>query len=263
VRFSSSDLQATLPANYTFTATDQGVHTFSATLKTAGSQSLTATDATTGSVTGSDTGITVNAAAAASQSFSSVPASSTAGSAFNLTLTVEDAYGNIATGYTGTVHFTSSDAKAVLPANYTFTSSDAGQHSFSITFKKAGAQSVTATDTATSSLTATANGIVVNAAAASQFILSAPPSVTSGSKFSVTLTVEDAYGNVVTGYTGTVHFSSSDSTATLPKNYTFTAAEAGMHTFTGVILRKKGRQTITVIETLNSALRATDTISVS
>jgi uncharacterized repeat protein (TIGR03803 family) len=262
VTFSSSDPQAVLPANYTFTTADQGVHTSSATLKTAGSQSITATDTTTGSVTGSDTGITVNPAATASLVFSSVPSGTTAGSAFNLTLTAKDAYGNIATGYTGTVHFTSSDAKAVLPANYTFTSSDAGQHSFSITFKKAGTQSVTATDTATSSLTATANGIVVNAAAASQFILSAPSSVTSGSKFSVTLTVEDAYGNVVTGYTGTVHFSSSDSTATLPKNYTFTASDAGVHTFTGVILRKKGKQTLTVTDIVNSALTATDTISV-
>ena len=121
---------------------------------------------------------------------------------------------------------------------------------------------MTATDTVTSSFTATANGLVVNPAAASQFILSAPSSVTSGSKFSVTLTVEDAYGNVVTGYTGTVHFSSSDSTATLPKNYTFTASDAGVHTFTGVILRKKGKQTLTVTDIVNTALTATDTISV-
>jgi hypothetical protein len=262
VTFSSSDPQALLPANYTFTAADQGVHTFTATLTTAGSQSITAADTAIGSVTGSDTGITVNSAAAVSLLFSNVFTSTTAGSAFNLTLTAQDAYGNTTPNYTGTVHFTSSDARAVLPANYMFTSSDAGQHSFSITFKKAGTQSVTATDTATGSLTATANGIVVNAAAASQFILSAPSSVTSGSNFSVTLTVADAYGNVVTGYTGTDHFSSSDRTATLPKNYTFTAPDAGVHTFTGVILRKKGKQTLTVTDIVNTALTATDTISV-
>ena len=34
--FSSNDPQATLPANYTFTAGDQGVHNFSATFRTAG-----------------------------------------------------------------------------------------------------------------------------------------------------------------------------------------------------------------------------------
>ena len=79
-----------------------------------------------------------------------------------------------------------------------------------------------------------------------------------------TLTVEDAYGNVVTGYVGTVHFGSSDSTATLPANYTFTAADAGLHTFTNkTTLKKKGTQTITVTDTLNSALTATVSISVT
>ena len=78
----------------------------------------------------------------------------------------------------------------------------------------------------------------------------------------MTLTVEDAYGNVVTGYVGTVHFSSSDSTAMLPANYTFTASDAGVHTFTGLVLHKKGKQTLTVTDTQNSALTATDSIDV-
>ena len=55
----------------------------------------------------------------------------------------------MATGYTGTVHFTSSDAQAGLPANYTFTGGDAGTHVFSVTLKTAGTQSITATDTVT------------------------------------------------------------------------------------------------------------------
>ena len=41
VTFGSSDAQAGLPASYAFTAADAGVHTFTATLKTAGSQSIT------------------------------------------------------------------------------------------------------------------------------------------------------------------------------------------------------------------------------
>jgi hypothetical protein len=95
------------------------------------------------------------------------------------------------------------------------------------------------------------------------FTSSAPASLKSGSKFSVTPTVEDAYGNVLTGYTGTVHLSSSDSTASLPKNYTFTAGDAGVHTFTNLVLRKRGTQTLSVTDTQNSALTATDSISVS
>ena len=57
-----------------------------------------------------------------------------------------------------------------------------------------------------------------------------------GVAFNVTVTVKNVRGNVVTAYRGTVHFSSLDSTATLPANYTFTASDAGVHTFTGLVL---------------------------
>ncbi len=70
----------------------------------------------------------------------------------------------------------------------------------------------------------------------------------------LTITVQDAYGNLVTGYTGTIHFTSTDSAATLPANYTFTAADQGVHTFTGLVLRKRGTQKITLTDTLNSSL---------
>ena len=88
----------------------------------------------------------------------------------------------------------------------------------------------------------------MNAARASQFIIATPTSVTAGAAFSLTVTVEDAYGNVVTGYTGTIRFSSTDNSATLPSNYTFTAADKGVHTFTGLILQKIGKQTITITD---------------
>ena len=53
-----------------------------------------------------------------------------------------DAFGNTATGYLGTVHFTSSDGPAVLPANYTFIAGDNGVHTFTtVTLKTAGTQS--------------------------------------------------------------------------------------------------------------------------
>ena len=133
---------------------------------------------------------------------------------------------------------------------------DAVAHPFSATLKTAGTQSITATDTLMSALKATEGGITVNAAAASKFIITAPSTVTAGVPFSLTLTVEDAYGNVVTGYTGTVHFKSTDNTALLPASYTFTAADKGVHTFVGLVLRKKGKQTITITDTLHSALTA-------
>jgi ELWxxDGT repeat protein len=268
VQFSTTDSRATIinPAtgnpvplqgfSYTFTAADAGVHTFSTTLKTAGLQSFTAADTATAGLTGTEGNITVNPAAASSMTVIGFSSTTTAGVAGNITVTLKDPYGNIAASYAGTVHFTSSDSKATLPANYTFTAADAGQHTFTATLKTAGTRSITAADTQSSALTATEGGITVNAAAASQLIISAPSTVTAGVPFSLTLTIEDAFGNIVTGYTGTVHFKSSDKTATLPANYTFTAADKGVHRFVGLVLRRRGNQTITITDTLNSQLTA-------
>src|SRR5262249_49983599 len=74
------------------------------------------------------------------------------------TVTALDASNNKATSYTGTVHFTSTDAAAVLPADYAFTSADAGLHTFTnaFTLKTAGSDTVTATDKTTSSITGSA-----------------------------------------------------------------------------------------------------------
>ena len=98
--------------------------------------------------------------------------------------------------------------------------------------------------------------------AATRFILKAPSSVTAGVAFSLTLSIQDAYGNVVVDYTGTIHFTSTDRTATLPADYTFTAANQGVHTFTGLVLRKKGSQKITLTDTHNSYLTASATENV-
>jgi uncharacterized delta-60 repeat protein len=265
VHFTSSDPNAVLPADYTFTAADNGVHTFTATLNTTGTQSITAMDTATASITGTQSGITVTPASlpAYSLSVSGFPSTMMAGTAETITVTAEDVNGNTATGYRGTVQFSSSDQQAGLPAAYTFTAADQGVHTFTVTLKTAGTQSLTATDTATSGITGS-ESVTVTPAAASSFIISAPSSVTRGVAFSVTVTALDPYGNVATGYLGTIDFSSSDSSATLPPNYTFTASDGGVHTFTGqFILSKKGTKTITVTDTQNSTLTATDSINVT
>jgi hypothetical protein len=263
VHFKSSDAKAVLPANYTFTATDAGVHTFTGVaLKTAGSQSITATDTVTGTITGSETAITVNSAAAARYTVAAVT-STVAGSSFSLTVTAFDAYGNVATGYTGTIHFASGDVQAVLPGNYTFTATDAGVHTFTgVALKTAGSRTVAATDIATSTVTGSAT-VTVTPAAASSIRATAVGSTTAGSSFSVTLTVLDAYGNVATGYTGTVRFTSGDAKAVLPADYTFTATDAGVHTFTGVVLKTAGSQSITATDTVTGTITGKATVSVT
>src|SRR5262249_56673649 len=63
VLFTSSDGAATLPANATLT---NGVGTFSATLKTAGTQTIAATDTVTSSITGTSNSISVGQSGRAS-----------------------------------------------------------------------------------------------------------------------------------------------------------------------------------------------------
>jgi hypothetical protein len=257
VALTSSDAQAVLPGSYTFTAGDAGVHTFSVTLKTAGTQALAATDTTTASLTGADSAITVNAVSAANKFVVSAPTSATAGTAASVTVTAVDSTGNTVTGYTGTVSFSSSDGQAVLPSSYTFTASDKGVHTFSVTLKTAGSRSVTATDTKTSSLTGMDAAISVSPAAASKMLVSAPASVQQGTTFSVTVTIQDAYGNTVPSYTGTVALSSSDSHAVLPSSYTYKSSDQGVHTFT-VALKTAGTQSLTAKDTKTSSLSGTD-----
>ncbi|MFL5338573.1 MAG: hypothetical protein ACJ8F7_00250, partial [Gemmataceae bacterium] len=253
VHFTSTDPAAALPADYAFSVADQGSHTFAATFLTAGTQSITATSNANAGVTGTQGGIAVNAAIKA-LTVTGFPSPVTAGVAGNFTVTARDANGNVATWYTGTVVFSSSDPRNAVPAAYTFTAADKGVHTFAATLYAAGTQSITATDTATGGLSGAQGGITVNPAAASRFLITAPSSVTYGVAFSLTVTVQDAYGNVVTGYTGTIRFRSTNPKATLPANYTFTAADKGVHTFSGLVLRKRGNQTITITDTLNSAL---------
>jgi uncharacterized repeat protein (TIGR01451 family) len=74
---------------------------------------------------------------------------------FNITLTIVSSLNNalVLKGYTGTVHFTSSDAQAILPADYTFVAADAGTHTFPITLNTLGDQTVTITDAHSSGFT--------------------------------------------------------------------------------------------------------------
>jgi autotransporter-associated beta strand protein len=262
VHFTSSDNQATLPGNYVFTTDDNGVQTLaqSTIFRTSGSQTLTATDTVASSITGSAT--TTVSAAAATQMVLAPPATSVAGVAFSAKVTLFDAFGNVATSYTGTVHFTSNDPNAKLPAEYTFAASDKGSRSFSVTLKLAGNPTITAKDTVTSSLTSTAS-VSVSPAATSVLVVTVPSTSTAGSAFNVTVTAEDAFGNVTPAYSGTVHFTSSDTKAVLPADYTFVPGDNGTHLFTsGVTLKTAGSKTVTATDTVTSSIKGTGTVTV-
>src|SRR5205807_2051365 len=187
------------------------------TFKTAGKEALTATDTAQSPITNTQSAIPVVAAAASNLRVDNLPASATAAAAVSFSVTALDPYGNIATSYTGTLHDTSTDTQAVLPADYSFTASDQGQHTFSATLKTAASQSITLTDNANGSLTITSPAISVAPGSVNLFHLQGVPASTpAGTAQSFTVTAFDAYGNVATNYVGTAHFTSSDGQADLP-----------------------------------------------
>jgi hypothetical protein len=258
IHFSSSDGLASLPADYTFTAMDNGVHTFNAVFRTAGNQSLTATDFS-GNFSGSQSGITVVAAAADHLLVASSVNTATAGTPFDFTVTVQDAYDNTITDYAGTVAFSSADPYgAALPAAYTFLAADSGVHTFAggATLYTAGIWNLTAADASNSGLSGSAN-VVVRPAMPDHLLVTPSLSTTAaGTPFDFTITVQDAYGNTVTGYSSTVAFSSADPHgASLPAAYSFTAGDSGVHTFAGgATLYTAGTWNLTAADASNSGL---------
>ena len=151
-------------------------------------------------------------------------------------------------GYTGTVHFISSDGAATLPPDHTFTAGDAGIAIVNVTLKTVGTRSITATDIGTPSITGTQSGIVVNPAAASTLTVTGYTSPTvAGVSHPFTVTAKDPFNNIATGYLGTVTFASSDGAAVLPANYTFVGGDGGVKSFSAT-LKTAGTQSITATD---------------
>jgi hypothetical protein len=175
----------------------------------------------------------------------------TAGTAYSQTLTASGGAGG---------PYTFAITAGALPTGFNLSSS--GVLSGSTTTAQTAFFTVTATDHS-GFMGSQAWTLTVDPAAATHFVVSGPSSVSSGTPFSITVTAVDAYGNVATGYRGTVKFSSSDHNAALPGKSSFTASDQGVHTFAGLVLRKKGSHTITVYDVNNGSILGTISISVT
>jgi hypothetical protein len=271
VYFSSTDSQATLPTAYTFTAADAGVRTFTATLRTAGTQTISVVDST-GTLHGSQAGVAVSPAPFASFRLS-VPLGTdskghylvTAGDNIALSVRAVDAFGNSANGYTGTVKFSSTDPLANLPADYLFTAADAGSHTFNVALKTATPKNVVwnfaVADAANPATLATLTNFEVINAAASQFAINVPSRIDAGVPFTLKVNAYDAFGNSAKNYFGTIHFSNTAGSADLPADYTFTSDDSGDHRF-NVTLNVGGTQILTVSDTSNLPLSNSITVTV-
>ena len=162
VNFTSTDGQFPLSGDQILTG---GAGTFTLSLRSAGSQTITATDVAKPTITGTTGPITV--AIEVTRLTVGVPVprgpatynfTFTAGAPLNFSVTALDGLGNVFPGYTGKVSFTSTDGQAVLPFSSNLTN---GMGSFSAAFKTTGNQTISATDTATSSIAGTSISIHV------------------------------------------------------------------------------------------------------
>jgi putative cell wall-binding protein len=245
VHFTSTDAGDVRPADSTFSG---GVGSFSVTFSSAGTKHVTVTDTSSSSITGTSGSVSVTQST--THLTATAATTATAGNSFVVTVKALDGGGNVVTGYAGTVKLTSSDSVAVLPPNSTLAS---GQHAFTVTLKTAGGQTVTATDTANSGISGTTPTIAVAPAATTHLLVTAPTSSAAGLSFVVAVTAKDAYQNTVTTYGGTVHLTSTDTSASLSSNAKLTN---GVGNFSAT-LRTIGNRTVKATDTVTSSITGT------
>jgi len=188
----------------------------------------------------------------------------TAGSAFSTepVVYVEDQYGNLETG-DDTTQVTASLRVGTGPLLGTTTVTVSGGIAEFTNLQDDKAETIILLFTGQGLVKAQSNSITVSPAAASRLSITAPATATAGRPFTITVTAFDPYNNVATGFGGTIHFTSSDSRAQLPSNYTFVASDKGVHTLgNGVTLRTIGTQTITAIDIFNTSITGSASVSV-
>ncbi len=172
------------------------------------------------------------------------PASVTAGAGFGLGVSVEDAYGNLVSGYGGTVgvSLTGGPNGATLSGETTATASD-GMASFSrLAIDRAGGDNalrvvVDGVGSITTSLFR-----VVPAAASQLAIVAPPPSqLVAGRTFGITIAAEDPFGNAVPGFADVVTVSLASGPAGGVLSGAASAdAVGGIATLTGLAIDQAG-----------------------
>ncbi len=187
------------------------------------------------------------------------PATVIAGVPFYITVSAitSSIYGNvIADNYRGTVHFTTTAFMYTLPDDYTYIAEDNGIHIFQVILNTTGNQTITATDTVLPSVTGSTIVNVITGNAVS-YTISAPSTVRAGENFYITITVKDAYNNIVTNYDEYVALTSTDPQAILPSgDIDFNPSDSGVK-IVQIQLRTVGVQTISGREVGNPSVNGT------
>ena len=257
VKLTSTDSQAifngkSLPATYTFTVADAGVHTFTITLPSAGNQTITATDsadtlaATTGSIT-VDPG-PFSKYVVAVQGGNTV----TAGSPFLFSVQAVDTYGNPLSSYNGpgsvTTTVSPADPLGNFPVSGTLQNSNQGSGIFQGDLQTAGSYTLTTTG---GGFFGTSGVITVVPASATYFSVAAPANAAPGNPFNITVTAFDQYGNFTPAFADNVVLTSTDAAANLVSFFM-----VGKY-FPSVTLVSPGNQTITATDLTNPTITGT------
>lgn len=245
-------------ASYTFTGKDRGVHVFQVALTSVGTQALFAQDMSATTTIEGGTYTTVVPGAASHFGISAASAAAV-GAPTSVTIAAMDAYGNVVTSFTGVVRL--SAAGSNLPATYTFTAANKGAHAFNVTFTTPGSETITATAAAKTSITGDATLTVYPANQATELSVTVLGDAYPGEPTAVEVTALNAAGQTATGYTGTVHLTSTDPFASMLGSYTFTAADQGSYIFS-VIFAEPGVQTVTATDVANAALTGSASVNV-
>jgi hypothetical protein len=236
----------------TSVAAMNGVSTFNnLVFDTAGSYKLSLSD---GALSGTTTGsIAINATVASQLALQQSPSGGVAGQALGaVKVAVEDAFGNVVTSdtssvtvavLTGPAGFALGSTTSVAAVNGVATLSN-------LVFDATGSYTLSLSDGA---LTGVSTGsITISPAVASQLLIQqSPTSGTAGHALSpsVTVAVEDAFGNVITNDASTV----TVAVATGPGGFTSAsttnvAAVNGVATFSNLLLDTAGTYTLTVTD---------------
>jgi hypothetical protein len=145
---------------------------------------------------------------------------------------------------TGNIRFLADGTEiATVPLDAT------GAASFTTSTLAVGSHRITAVYSGDANFVSSSNTVMqeVRGTVASLRVAGFPESGVTPLQGNVTVTAQDASGNTVTDYAGTVTFKSSDPQATLPADYAFQPADRGARTFSAT-LRSTGTQSITATD---------------
>jgi hypothetical protein len=213
---------------------------------------------------------TVSVGAPEQLAFTTEPAASTAaGARFSPqpVVTIEDAGGNTVTTDESPVTLSDGSVSAPLGGTSTVDATDGVATFTDLSITTVGTYTLGASDT-TDGLTADSDPATIVPAAASQLVFTTPPAgATGGTAFTTqpTVTVEDAYGNTVTGDSSVVTLSkdsSSTGTGTLTGCSTKTAT-AGVATFAGCSINTIGDYTLRAAASTAGVSPITTTLTVT